>query len=398
MKIIQITTFFHPVTGGVEQQVLEISKQLMEFGHEVQVFTTDSKRTDEKITVKESIVDGIKVKRFKTIFSLSKFYKIVPGMFFELMNTDFDILHVHGFRKFESYIALLAAKLKNKKIVLTTHNPFTTNTRSDKLERFVKIHDKTFGKWFTKYIDKIISIVPSEKDILIKNFGVNESNITVIPNGIDESLFNEININKDEYIEKLIPNAIKTYHTDERRGRKKEWKGIVVSVCRFNKVKGLQNLKLAADKLKNVLFLFVGGDDGYQDELLKLFKDNNNVVMTGFYVSHDDVKKTFSIADIFVLPSLHEPFGLTPLEAIANNCPVIATNIGGTKEVISDKYTIFLNPNDQEVWFNTIKDLLEVEDKRISMQTLGKEDIRKYTWDKIIKKIEEVYKEITKTS
>ena len=87
MKIIQITTFFHPVTGGVEQQVLEISKQLIGLGHEVQVFTTDSERTDEKITVKESIVDGIRVKRFKTFFSLSKFYKVAPGMFFELMNT-----------------------------------------------------------------------------------------------------------------------------------------------------------------------------------------------------------------------------------------------------------------------------------------------------------------------
>ncbi len=157
LKIIQITTFFHPVTGGVETQVREISEHLVALGHEVKVFTSDSSRNGQKLGEKDSKLGSIQIKRFRTWFSFSKYHKFFPGILIALFNEDFDVLHVHGIRKPEFYFALIVAKLKHKKIILTTHNPFTADSyRDSKLTKILKWHDLTIGKWFTRFTDRVI--------------------------------------------------------------------------------------------------------------------------------------------------------------------------------------------------------------------------------------------------
>ena len=190
MKIIQVTTFFHPVIGGVETQVLSLSKMLVEKGYEVEVITSDSAKSKGRIKEKHAEIGGVKVTRCFTWFGFSHFHKFFPGLFFKLMKNDFDVVHVHGFRKFEVYAALLAAKLKKKKIVVSTHNPFVVDEKSRKgfLNFLIKLHDKTFGKWFSKFVDHYIVLSKSEIPILGK-FGVKEDKISLVPNGINDFFF-----------------------------------------------------------------------------------------------------------------------------------------------------------------------------------------------------------------
>lgn len=131
MKIAQVSTFFHPVTGGVETHALELSRELSEQGHDVTVLTSDSAKQAPRISEKRSRYLGVEVRRFRALVRLSPYHVFYPGLFFHLLRSDYDIVHVHGFRKLEVYVALLAKLLKRKKykLVVTGHNPFPTTSR-----------------------------------------------------------------------------------------------------------------------------------------------------------------------------------------------------------------------------------------------------------------------------
>lgn len=379
LKIIQITTFFHPVTGGVETQVREISEHLCLLGHNVKVFTSDSSRNGQKVGEKDSKLGEIEIKRFKTWFSFSKFHKFFPGIFIALFNEDFDVIHVHGFRKLEFYIALIVAKLKHKKIVLTTHNPFTADSfRNDKLTKILKIHDLTIGKWFMKFADKVIYITKGEKSILKSKFGLSDSQLVYIPNGINEIYFNKSEVLKED----LLTNFPIL---------RKDWDGIVLAACRMNEVKGLQNLSLAVEKLKNVLFLFIGGDDGYLSKLKGIYRNNENVYFSEKYLKKEELRALMDYSNIFVLPSLHEPFGLTIVEAVACGLFVLATNVGGPKSVLNSSFAEFIEPINRELWMEKIEKYIYEKDKYKNNKKVGMEYVKRYRWENIIPQLEEVY-------
>src|SRR3990172_5046923 len=225
MKVAQVTTFFHPVTGGVETHVLNLSRELKELGHDVTVLCSDSNKHFPRIKEKKTGFLGVDVIRFRTIFSISFYHKFFPGIFFYLLRHKFDIIHVHGFRKSESYFALIAGWLKRTPVILTTHNPFPTRTRSKKLNMFIKLHDLTIGKILSGKFTKIISLVPSEVDLLKKKFRVDPKKIKVIPNGIPEEFFKEGDGEK----------FLREWDID-----KSKWKAILIGVGRINYAKGFQ--------------------------------------------------------------------------------------------------------------------------------------------------------------
>lgn len=380
MKIFQVTTFYHPVTGGVESHVANLSYYLKELGHDVTVLTSDATKVGYRIKNSERVYNGIEVKRFFTWFSISEYHKFFPGLFFYLLKSDFDIVHIHGFRKFETYLALLAAKIKKKKVVLTTHNPFPTTTRGRILTLLLKIHDKTIGRWFTKKINKIITILNSENKIFINKFNVPKEKIINVYNGINP-IFLESG-NKE--------NFLKEYSIDLTK-----YKGLVVGGGRLNYAKGFQFLKKAVDSLPDILFFIAGGDDGYLNELLKIYKNNNNIIFNGKYISQDKIIDIYKAADIFVLPSIHEATGTMLMEALSQGCDIIATNQGGTIEYIGKNRGIFINPFDQDLWLKEINTLLKSKDKnRDNNIKEAHEFINKYTWDKLAIKIDKIYKKL----
>ena len=377
MKIFQITTFFHPVTGGVETHVFNLGKELINQGHEITVLASDSGKFGPRLNRNETIINGIKIKRFFTWVSLSQFHKVYPGLFFYLLQNDFDVLHVHGFRKFETYIALFVARIKRKKVILTTHNPFTTPRKKFSISSvLLKIHDLTMGKLFTRAIDKIIIIVKSEREILTKKFGVDTRKIILVPNGVEELYFTkgdpqlflkEWNINKDD------------------------WKAIVIGCGRLNFMKGFQNLTQAVKDMPNVLFFIAGGDDGYLPQLKKDFFDTPNVILSEFFLPPGMLLNALTASDIFVLPSIHEPFGIVVLEAMACKIPVIATTIGGPQEFIPIGTALFANPALPDEWSKMILKLVDSVKLREELGQKGNNLAQKYRWSKLSEKISNIY-------
>jgi glycosyltransferase involved in cell wall biosynthesis len=377
MKIFLITTFFHPVTGGVESHVYDLAKQLQKYGHEVEVLCSDSTKIGPRLREKKSTISGIRVHRFRTLFSLSYYHKFYPWLFVYLMTHNFDVLHVHGFRNVATYIALFAAFIKRKKVVLTSHNPFPTNSRSAALNLLIKFHDLTVGKLFTKRLHRIIILVDSEKEIFIKKFGVKKEQLVVIPGSIADKFYEQGD--KEQFYKDWDIEPTK-------------WKGIVVSAARMNFTKGYQNLHKAVKKLPKVLFYFAGGDDGYLDKLKVLYADCPNVIFSEHFLPADKLINMYAGGDIFVFPSLHEAFGMVLLESLAQGLPVISTNVGGPQDIVKDDFGILQNPTDQDLWFTNIKKLVDDPELRQQMSINAKSYSSKYTWDKQIVKIIKTYK------
>lgn len=380
MKIALVTTFYHPVTGGVETHVAEISKYLQKQGHEVVVLTSDSAKVGPRIQQKESVINGIKTKRFRTWFSLSQYHRFYPGLLFYLLKNDFDVVHVHGFRKFETYLALLAARLKRKKVVLTTHNPFPTTTRTRMQEIFIKIHDLTFGKFLIKKLDKIITILDSEHEIFINQFKVKKEKLITIYNGLNPFFINN--------------KGSKEAFEEQNNIKLNEWDGVVIGCGRLNYAKGFQFLKQAVTNLPNVLFFIAGGDDGYYQELKELYKNDKNMVLNGVFIPQEKLINVYAAGDIFVLPSIHEATGTVMLEALSQGCPIIATQNGGTEEYLTKEHGIFIDPTDENAWEENIKFLLNNPLKRREFLKGSEEFLEKFKWDILVDQIIKVYEEI----
>lgn len=376
MKILQITTFFHPVTGGVESHVLNLSKELEKNGHEVEVLCSDSTKLGGRITKTDTKYFGIKIYRFRSLLNLSYYHKFFPGILRFLLKEEYDLIHVHGLRKTESYFALIVGKIRKKPVVLTTHNPFPTSTRGAFTQRLLNIHDFTVGKLFIKRFDKIITIVPSEKEKLQNLFKVPIEKIIEIPNGVEDVFFTK---------------GDKTLFYKEWNINPEKWDGLVVTIGRVSYAKGIQNLRLAIKKLKNTLFFIAGGDDGYLQTLKTMFRENNNVIFSERFISPEKQIDMYAGADMMVLPSLHEAFGIVILESLAQGVPVISTNKGGPSEIFDTEAVKLIDPEDQDQWKLGIEALIKNKIRRDELSHQGQKLAVNYTWEKLTKKIIKVY-------
>ena len=379
MKIFQISTFYHPITGGVESHVATLSKFLVEYGHEVTVLASDSSKVGPRIAQKQGMFEGIPIVRFLTWFSISQYHKFYPGLFFYLMTHEFDIVHVHGFRKFETYLAWLAAKLKRKKVVLTSHNPFPTTTRSRLAEFIIKLHDVTLGRFLVRKLDKIITILESENEIFINKFKVNPQKLITVYNGINPI---------------MLESGDEQKFFEEYAIDKSKWDAIVIGCGRLNYAKGFQFLVNAVRALPKVLFFIAGGDDGYYEELKKIYYADENMIMNGKYVPQEKLRDIYKAGDIFVLPSIHEATGGVMLEALAQGCAIIATNCGGSEEYLTTKHGIFIDPTNKEAWVREITKLLSNREKKEALLKNKGNFLKKYRWDLLAKKIDKIYEQL----
>ncbi|MBU0894625.1 MAG: glycosyltransferase family 4 protein [Nanoarchaeota archaeon] len=371
MKIIQLTAFFLPVEGGMEQHVLNLCRELQKNNHSVEVICSDSMR-EGTIFIKKEKIQGIKITRYKTFWNITKLSKIFPGFIFDLFKKDYDLLHVHSYRQPYTLMGLIVAKLMKKKCIITTHCPLhQKGTRSRGTYFLAVLYDRIFGKIASKF-NHIIGIA-NEEISFFSRYGINNKKITIIPNGITKKEF-KIG-NRQEFRKKY-------------KIKKNDF--VALFTGRIHKTKGLQNLKYAVDNLPKIKFVFAGLNDGYMNYLKKMYCKNKNVIFTG-KIDHLKMPNAYAAADIFILPSDYEPFGISLLEAMAQRLPIISTNQGGPVDFITKDFGFLINPKNQKEWFNLINYLLKNPKKRKKMGKYAKKEAENYLWTNIGKKIIKVY-------
>ncbi|MCA9379203.1 glycosyltransferase family 4 protein [Candidatus Dojkabacteria bacterium] len=385
MKIIQLTTYFHPSVGGVERQAEEIAYHLGGLGHEVEVFTTDATHGREKRM--QRLGDnyrGLKITRFRYLFGLGNFLRFAPGLIWKLWRADFDILHVHNVHDGHLLPALLVKSLRHKKLVLTGHNPFIVGAekRGEKLNRGVAFYEWVLGlRVFRSKIDLYIALLESEKQTVMQRFRLPSEKVVVIPNGIQD-LYYENDGSAESFYQEWEINP-------------QDWDLIVGTASRLNFVKGLQNLQYAVRDLPRVLFVFVGGDDGYGENLRKMYAKYPNVIFTEHYLPSEELKNFYRAIDLFLLPSVYEPFGMTVVEAMAQGKLVLATNNGGPPEILPQGTGEVLDPADQQLWKERIAYYAEHKHEINIRGEVSRSLAGAYTWGHVISQIDEAYRGIS---
>jgi len=388
MNILQVISSFPPAYayGGALRVAHGIAKELVKRGHEVTVYTTDvyDARCRFRWSENPMYMDGIKVYHFRNISNkLAHENLAVAPMMAGALNrsiTNFDIIHLHECRSFQAILTHHYAKKHAIPYILQVHGSLP---RIMVKQRWKKLYDNLWGYRFLKDASRIIAITRTEAE-QYKSLGISEHKIEIVTHGIDLSEFDNLP-ERGEFRRKY------SLGSDQK---------IILYLGRIHKIKGLDLLtKAFADlsrNLNNVKLVVVGSDEGYLPSLKKLVADlkiSDKVLFTGPLYEEDKLE-AYVDADIYVLPSFYEIFGITVLEALACDTPVIVTDRCGIAEVIEGQAGSTV-PFEKEQLQHAILQMLDDDKMRERFSKKGKLLVReKFNWEKIAEQVERLYKEV----
>jgi glycosyltransferase involved in cell wall biosynthesis len=376
-----VTHTFLPHVGGIEKVVNEQSKRLRTKNFKPMVVT------NRIGTPKCYVVDGVHVECYESLntgFRLGIPYSIPTvtsfPTFLKAVKSS-KIVHAHGHPYLTSLTAAKLAKLYNKPFVLTQHNTFIDyNNIFDHVER---LNDLTVGKQNLKAADRIIAISDATRDYVLR-LGAKPSKVKVIYNGVDLARFRPITGKREEMRKKLgIPqHAI-----------------VILTVRRLVYKNGIDTLidaaNIAVKKNPKIIFLVVGKGPDLESVKLQVAQlgIEPNFRLAGF-VSDEELPSYYNVADLFVLPSKSgEGLPLVALEAMACGLPVIATNVGGIREVLSEDYGKLVPPNQPELFAKAVLDFAAVDfsSRKKELRAMMEE---KFSWDANVERLVEIYEEL----
>ena len=368
LRIAHINMFYLPTFGGVEQVMYELAQRQVKQGHEVHVFCCDSDK-NQRLKIKEEVLDSIHVHRFPYWFRLSLSTFIWPSLLWRFGKYGkFDIIHTHVSGHAYILIAGILSKVYGFKHIHTTHCPWTgTEFRPRILKPFIFLNNLFMNKIAFSLINKVIAITPWELDIL-KKF-TDENKIKVIPNGMDSILYKKIKNNQFK-----------------KRHKIKE-KNMVLFFGRLNPTKGPEVFARSAinltksGKAKNIAFVWVGPDEGKAKEVKKLIKGYKNMHYLGPIYGKEKVAEMYQAADVYVLPSYREGLPLTLFEAMASGLPIIASDVGGNNEIVHEGENGYLIAGDDpHLLAMRMSTLIINADIRHAMGNKSREFALAYDW------------------
>jgi glycosyltransferase involved in cell wall biosynthesis len=338
-------------------------------------------------TAKSYVIDGINVECYESLntgFRLGIPYSIPTPTsletFLKAVKSS-DIVHAHGHPYVTSLIAAKLAKRYSKPFVLTQHNTFIQyGSMFDNVER---LNDLVVGRETLKEADRIITVSNATKEYVL-SLGAKPDRIKVLHNGVDLIHFRSLPGKLEEMRRKLgIPQN----------------KIVALTVRRLVYKNGIDTLiesaNIAVKKNPNIVFLVVGkgpDQDSVQARTRQLGIENN-FKLTGF-VSDEDLPLYYNAADFFVLPSKSgEGLPLVALEAMACSLPVIATDTGGTSEILMEDYGKLVPPNQPELMAKAILEYscTDLSSRKLELRAAVEE---KYNWDKNVETLVGIYEEL----
>lgn len=235
-------------------------------------------------------------------------------------DSDVDVIHAHDWLTMEAGVR--AKELTGKPLIVHVHA--TEFDRSGESSGNPIVHE--IEQTALLMADRIFAVSGITKSIIVHRYGIPADKVEVVYNGMDKGSFDDGYVYDEltyQYLESL----------------KEEGHTVVATITRFTVQKGLSHLMRAAarvcEQYDKVVFLFAG-DGEQRDELVDLaarFGISDKVIFTGF-VRGKKWRDAYSVADIFVMSSVSEPFGLTALEAAHHGNALIISKQSGVGEVL----------------------------------------------------------------
>jgi glycosyltransferase involved in cell wall biosynthesis len=335
LKILMVVSLFPPYSGGTERQAHMLARGLSQKGHNICVLT----RRHRSLPGYEEM-DGIKVYRqirtvdMRYFFGLS--YVLSTLFFLCRFRKRYELIHCHQAHGLHTLVALMVKNVLHKKVIVKVASSGATSDFI-RLKRSLLSH---LHLRYLKHADRIISVCRESSEEILRS-GFSKKTLAEIPNAVDIALFAPV---------------VRASRDAPR----------LTFVGRLSPEKGVDTL-LAATKLLVTrgfdVRLHIAGR-GPEEKRLKnqTFRENlgPSVVFQG---ETDNVGELLARTDIFVLPSFSEGLSGALLEAMASGLPVVATAVGGTKDVVVDHQNgLLVPPGSADTMAKAIAELLDNED------------------------------------
>ncbi len=335
----------------------------------------------------EFIVPGVNIKKVKLTCSWYSWSEQLLFPYY-IWREHLELIHFPHFN-----VPLLTPT----KFVVTIHDLILTHfptMRATQHHRF-RYYLKNFAYRLVilvalKRAKRIITVSQFTKQDIIKEFGIKPSKIIVIYEGVAnlsasrDSLFVAKLDNEETLTQYHIPNNFLLYVGNAYPHKNLE------SLLRV-----FSRLQLERPKFHLVL---VGKIDYFYKRiqntarilnLWQVSNANSPVIFPG-YVPDAQLEIFYAEAQVYIFPSLYEGFGLPPLEAMAQACPVLSSNQASLPEVLG-RAALYFNPRDEEDMLNKIKIMLDDKNKRMEFKKRGLLQVKKYSWWECARLTLEVY-------
>jgi 1,4-alpha-glucan branching enzyme len=373
LKILMLSWEFPPmVVGGLSRHVFDLSKALVQQGHEVYVITSHIQGYPEY-----EINQGVHVYRVKGaqpeandfLHWIGSLNLAMADQGIELAKKiDFDCIHGHDW-----LVSVVSKGLKqqlNLPLIATIHA--TEHGRNNGIHTPIQ-YEINQKEWELTYeADKVIVCSQYMKQEVINVFALPEEKICIQPNGVDPDMIQSVE----------DPLWKQRYGSDEHF--------YIFSVGRIVKEKGFETIMEAAphihERHPHVKFL-IAGKGPMLEEYRQLVKQRGLESTVCFIGYINDVERNILLngCDVALFPSLYEPFGIVALEGMAAGKPVIVSDTGGLGDIVTHgENGLKIYPGNPQSLADQVIRLIEDPELRVNLARKGKEAVEtRFSWGKI---------------
>ena len=384
LSVMMLSWEFPPrIIGGISPHVYFLSKSLAKQGVKVYVVTCDFPGAPA-----HEVIDGVEVYRIDSyknpapdfaswVYLMNLNMQKETAALARKLDIKIDVFHAHDWLVANAGIGL--KHIFRKPLLVTVHS--TEMGRRDGLHTNTEKMIHETEAWLTYEAWKVICC----SDYMIQHvkwvFGLPTDKLVMVPNGVNTDVYDDVKNNLKDFR--------KNFALPEEK--------IILYVGRLVYEKGIHVLINAAPKILDKVdakFIIVGS--GYmKEQLLNIVRSmglEHKVLFEGFLDEHT-LLKLQKCADVSVVPSLFEPFGIVALEAMAAKSAIVVSDTGGLSEIVEHDVTgvkVYPNNPDSLAWGIT-KILLDENYRNRIRENAYKKVQEKYDWEKIATQTKRIY-------
>ncbi len=328
------------------------------------------------ISVKKKIYNNLYSNLHKKISNYAKFCTDF------VVTQNFDLIHAHDWMTLKAAVKI--KKISGKPLVIHVHSTEIDRQGKDRAKKEIYKIEK-IGM---QEADCIIAVSNFTKKRIVKYYKIDPKKIKVVHNAIsfeDRNFNNNNSIMQDPLLQKKLDKIFSS----------KNFK--VLFLGRLTAQKGPKYFLSAAHKIlqhRDDVEFIVAGDGDMKSKLIKKsaeLKISKKIIFTGF-LRGEQIDKIYKAADVYVMPSVCEPFGLAPLEAMKNGTPVVLSKDAGVCEIIKNCLKVdFWNTGQIK---NKVIQLLDSPQLYKKLVEQGKKEVHNFSWNTAAQKCVKIYMEM----
>ena len=376
-------------SGGMNVYVRQLAAALGDMGMQIDIFTREHSDVSNRIETIGTSVRVIHIKAGAPEAHVGELYAHLPE-FLEQVNTfkeeqglEYDVVHSHYW--LSSWVGRELSQAMGVPHVVTFHTLALLKMQSRAGEVEQAERPVVEGEVMAT-ADRIIAFSPHERDAMVRLYGADAAKVSLVPCGVDLSVFRPLDRKTSR--DRLGLNGDK----------------ILLYVGRVEPLKGLDLLVETAaqmDSEEGVRVMVVGADvngDREMDRVKLLAKERDLEDQIDFVgqVDHNELPLYYNAADVCVVPSYYESFGLVALEAMACGTPVVATRVGGLSTIIQHGSTGYLKPwRCPDAFANSVEMIISSDGLQQSLGEAGRKRAEGMGWDNVAVMVWDEYAVLT---